>query len=80
MIHVQIKLHSVYRHLHMKYISNECKCDAVYVMILFSEPTSDSGMNKIIVGIAGLLLGLVFSVGGLMYYKKKTHGERWTLN
>ncbi|KAM8734293.1 rano class II histocompatibility antigen, A beta chain-like [Acanthopagrus schlegelii] len=37
------------------------------------EPTSDSGMNKIIVGIAGLLLGLVFSVGGLMYYKKKTH-------
>uniref|UniRef100_A0A671UNZ7 Ig-like domain-containing protein n=1 Tax=Sparus aurata TaxID=8175 RepID=A0A671UNZ7_SPAAU len=37
------------------------------------EPTSDSGMNKIIVGTAGLLLGLVFSVGGLMYYKKRTH-------
>ncbi|XP_073340724.1 H-2 class II histocompatibility antigen, E-S beta chain-like [Pagrus major] len=36
------------------------------------EPMSDSGMYKIIVGIAGLLLGLVFSVGGLMYYKKKS--------
>lgn len=48
----------------------------MFVIILFSEPTSDSGMNKIIVGTAGLLLGLVFSVGGLMYYKKRTHGER----
>ncbi|XP_035528896.1 H-2 class II histocompatibility antigen, E-S beta chain-like [Morone saxatilis] len=36
------------------------------------EPTADSGINKIVVGTAGLLLGLVFSVAGLIYYKKKS--------
>ncbi|XP_051262632.1 H-2 class II histocompatibility antigen, E-S beta chain [Dicentrarchus labrax] len=36
------------------------------------EPTADSGTNKIVVGTAGLLLGLVFSVAGLLYYKKKS--------
>ncbi|XP_051262631.1 H-2 class II histocompatibility antigen, E-S beta chain-like [Dicentrarchus labrax] len=36
------------------------------------EPTADSGTNKIVVGTAGLLLGLVFSVAGLIYYKKKS--------
>ncbi|GLD63644.1 uncharacterized protein AKAME5_001524400 [Lates japonicus] len=36
------------------------------------EPVSDPGMNKIIVGAAGLLLGLVFSVAGLIYFKMKS--------
>ncbi|XP_067456295.1 H-2 class II histocompatibility antigen, E-S beta chain-like [Thunnus thynnus] len=39
------------------------------------ESTSDSGMNKIAVGIAGLLLGLLFSAAGLIYYKTSA-GER----
>ncbi|XP_026173643.1 class II histocompatibility antigen, B-L beta chain-like [Mastacembelus armatus] len=36
------------------------------------EPPSDPGTDKIAVGAAGLLLGLVFSVAGLIYYKKKS--------
>uniref|UniRef100_A0A8P4KA51 Ig-like domain-containing protein n=1 Tax=Dicentrarchus labrax TaxID=13489 RepID=A0A8P4KA51_DICLA len=43
------------------------------------EPTADSGTNNIVVGTAGLLLGLVFSVAGLLYYKKKSSGERFIL-
>lgn len=42
---------------------------------VFSEPSPDSGRDKIAVGAAGLLLGLVFSVAGLIYYKKKSSGE-----
>ncbi|KAL3980763.1 urotensin 2 receptor [Sarotherodon galilaeus] len=39
------------------------------------EPSPDSGRDKIAVGAAGLLLGLVFSVAGLIYYKKKSSGR-----
>uniref|UniRef100_A0A3Q0RZI6 Ig-like domain-containing protein n=1 Tax=Amphilophus citrinellus TaxID=61819 RepID=A0A3Q0RZI6_AMPCI len=39
------------------------------------DPLPDTGMNKIIIGVAGMLLGLVFSVAGLSYYKKKTSGR-----
>uniref|UniRef100_A0A669CG12 Ig-like domain-containing protein n=1 Tax=Oreochromis niloticus TaxID=8128 RepID=A0A669CG12_ORENI len=39
------------------------------------EPSPDSGRDKIAVGAAGLLLGLVFSVAGLIYYKKKSSGD-----
>ncbi|XP_047453693.1 DLA class II histocompatibility antigen, DR-1 beta chain-like isoform X2 [Mugil cephalus] len=39
------------------------------------DPLPDSVVNKISVGAAGLLLGLVFSVGGLIYYKKKSAGR-----
>ncbi|XP_047453695.1 rano class II histocompatibility antigen, A beta chain-like [Mugil cephalus] len=39
------------------------------------DPLPDSAVNKISVGAAGLLLGLVFSVGGLIYYKKKSAGR-----
>uniref|UniRef100_A0A4W6CHG3 Ig-like domain-containing protein n=1 Tax=Lates calcarifer TaxID=8187 RepID=A0A4W6CHG3_LATCA len=43
------------------------------------EPVSDPGMNKIMVGAAGLLLGLVFSVAGLIYFQMKSVGERLIL-
>ncbi|XP_071325275.1 H-2 class II histocompatibility antigen, E-S beta chain-like isoform X2 [Trachinotus anak] len=36
------------------------------------EPAPDPGTNKIAVGTAGLLLGLVFSVAGLIHYKVKS--------
>ncbi|KAM9722800.1 H-2 class II histocompatibility antigen, E-S beta chain-like [Menidia menidia] len=36
------------------------------------EPKLDFKMNEIAVGSAGLILGLLFSVGGFIYYKKKT--------
>ncbi|KAM9352951.1 DLA class II histocompatibility antigen, DR-1 beta chain-like isoform 2-T2 [Symphorus nematophorus] len=36
------------------------------------EPVSDPGMSKITVGAAGLVLGLVFSISGLIYYKIKS--------
>ncbi|KAM7383500.1 hypothetical protein PAMP_003146 [Pampus punctatissimus] len=39
------------------------------------KPTSPSGVSKIAVGIAGMLLGLVFSAAGLIYYKKKSAGR-----
>lgn len=58
---------------------NDWKYDAEFVIIIFSEPIPDSGMNKIGVGTAGLLLGLTISVAGLIYYKKKSAGERWIL-
>lgn len=32
--------------------------------------------NKFAVGTAGLLLGLMFVVAGLIYYKKKSPGKR----
>uniref|UniRef100_A0A3Q4GUQ5 Ig-like domain-containing protein n=1 Tax=Neolamprologus brichardi TaxID=32507 RepID=A0A3Q4GUQ5_NEOBR len=48
-------------------------------MIYDWEPSPDSGRDKIAVGAAGLLLGLVFSVAGLIYYKKKSSGERFFL-
>ncbi|KAE8288789.1 Class II histocompatibility antigen, M beta 1 chain H2-M beta 1 chain Precursor [Larimichthys crocea] len=41
------------------------------------EPMTDPGMNKLTLGIAGLLLGLVFAVAGLIYYKKKS--SLWVL-
>uniref|UniRef100_A0A8C4I989 Ig-like domain-containing protein n=1 Tax=Dicentrarchus labrax TaxID=13489 RepID=A0A8C4I989_DICLA len=40
------------------------------------EPTPESVTNKIAVGTSGLLLGLVFLVTGLIFYKKNTTGER----
>ncbi|KAL3060238.1 hypothetical protein OYC64_014746 [Pagothenia borchgrevinki] len=41
------------------------------------DPRTDreSENNKIAVGTAGLLLGLVFFVAGLIYCKKKTYGR-----
>lgn len=36
----------------------------------------ESQRNKIAVGTAGLLLGLVIFVGGLIYYKKNSSGKR----
>uniref|UniRef100_A0A7N5ZUS3 Immunoglobulin C1-set domain-containing protein n=1 Tax=Anabas testudineus TaxID=64144 RepID=A0A7N5ZUS3_ANATE len=36
------------------------------------EPIPESERNKIAVGAAGLLLGLVFSITGLIYYKKNS--------
>ncbi|KAK2910250.1 hypothetical protein Q8A73_007965 [Channa argus] len=36
------------------------------------EPVPDPGTQKITIGIVGLLLGLVFLVAGLIYYKKKS--------
>ncbi|XP_045900516.1 class II histocompatibility antigen, B-L beta chain-like [Micropterus dolomieu] len=36
------------------------------------EPMPEFGMDKIVVGMAGLLLGLVFVVVGLIYYKMKS--------
>lgn len=36
----------------------------------------ESQRNKIAVGIAGLLLGLVFLIAGVIYYKKNISGER----
>uniref|UniRef100_A0A7N6AYC2 Immunoglobulin C1-set domain-containing protein n=1 Tax=Anabas testudineus TaxID=64144 RepID=A0A7N6AYC2_ANATE len=41
-----------------------------------SEPIPESERNKIAVGAAGLLLGLVFSITGLIYYKKNSPGEK----
>lgn len=46
------------------------------MITVFSDPVPDPGINKIAVGTAGLLLGLFFSVAGLIYYKKKSKGER----
>ncbi|TNN75703.1 DLA class II histocompatibility antigen, DR-1 beta chain [Liparis tanakae] len=39
------------------------------------DPIGQSQRNKIAVGTAGLVLGLVFSVTGLIYYKKKHVGR-----
>ncbi|XP_063735165.1 rano class II histocompatibility antigen, A beta chain-like isoform X2 [Eleginops maclovinus] len=39
------------------------------------DPRTESENNKIAVGTAGLLLGLVFCVAGLIYYKRKTYGR-----
>ncbi|XP_026200420.1 H-2 class II histocompatibility antigen, E-S beta chain-like [Anabas testudineus] len=39
------------------------------------EPIPESERNKIAVGAAGLLLGLVFSITGLIYYKKNSPGR-----
>ncbi|KAK2844562.1 hypothetical protein Q5P01_011221 [Channa striata] len=36
------------------------------------EPAPDPGMHKIIIGTAGLVLGLFFLAAGLIYYKKKS--------
>uniref|UniRef100_A0A3Q1HBX1 Ig-like domain-containing protein n=1 Tax=Anabas testudineus TaxID=64144 RepID=A0A3Q1HBX1_ANATE len=40
------------------------------------EPIPESERNKIAVGAAGLLLGLVFSITGLIYYKKNNTRKR----
>ncbi|KAM6935267.1 DLA class II histocompatibility antigen, DR-1 beta chain-like [Lycodopsis pacificus] len=40
------------------------------------DPANESQRNKIAVGTAGLLLGLVFLVTGLIYYKKKNNAGR----
>ncbi|KAK1895085.1 SPRY domain containing SOCS box protein 1 [Dissostichus eleginoides] len=64
---------------------NELKCKN-HIALLFDvflkpEPRTDreSENNKIAVGTAGLLLGPVFFVAGLIYYKKKTyvHTTSW---
>lgn len=47
------------------------------MIIAFSEPTPEPGISKIIVGTIGLLVGLVFSVAALIYYKKKSPGEKY---
>ncbi|XP_030014739.1 HLA class II histocompatibility antigen, DQ beta 2 chain-like [Sphaeramia orbicularis] len=39
------------------------------------DPMTESEKNKIAVGTAGLLLGLMFSVVGLIYYKKSPIGR-----
>lgn len=46
------------------------------MMNMFSVPMPESQRNKIAVGTAGLLLGLVIFVGGLIYYKRNTSGKR----
>ncbi|XP_039973123.1 rano class II histocompatibility antigen, A beta chain-like [Xiphias gladius] len=38
------------------------------------DPMPESQRNKIAVGIAGLLLGLVFLIAGVIYYKKNISG------
>ncbi len=40
------------------------------------DPRTESERNKIAVGTTGLLLGLMFLVAGLIYYKKNSPGER----
>ncbi|XP_075965747.1 DLA class II histocompatibility antigen, DR-1 beta chain-like [Anarhichas minor] len=40
------------------------------------DAANESQRNKIAVGTAGLLLGLVFLVAGLIYYKKKNNAGR----
>lgn len=49
------------------------------MIIAFSEPTPEPGISKIIVGAIGLLVGLVFSVAALIYYKKKPSGEKYII-
>lgn len=48
----------------------------VFIINIFSEPEPNSGKNILVVGSAGLLLGLLFSVTGFLYFKKKSIGER----
>lgn len=55
---------------------NERKYDAVFIINVVSDFMPESERNKIAVGTAGLLLGLVFLGAGLIYYKKNTTGER----
>lgn len=66
-------------HIFDIYQSKICRCNLLLLINVFSEPSPDSGRDKITVGAAGLLLGLVFSVAGLIYYKKKSSGERFFL-
>uniref|UniRef100_A0A671UNG8 Ig-like domain-containing protein n=1 Tax=Sparus aurata TaxID=8175 RepID=A0A671UNG8_SPAAU len=52
-----------------------CKVEHASLMepLLYEwEPMPESQRNKIAVGTAGLLLGLVIFVGGLIYYKKNS--------
>uniref|UniRef100_A0A671UPA8 Ig-like domain-containing protein n=1 Tax=Sparus aurata TaxID=8175 RepID=A0A671UPA8_SPAAU len=56
-----------------------CKVEHASLMepLLYEwEPMPESQRNKIAVGTAGLLLGLVIFVGGLIYYKKNSSGKR----
>lgn len=47
-----------------------------FVIIVFSEEVTDeSERNKTAVGAAGLLLGLVFFITGLIYFKKNAAGR-----
>ncbi|KAM4736603.1 H-2 class II histocompatibility antigen, E-S beta chain-like [Anableps anableps] len=39
------------------------------------DPEPDSRWNKIIIGSAGLLLGLLFSITAFIYYKTKSNGR-----
>lgn len=55
---------------------NKQKYDAELVIIVCSDPMPYSWRNKVAVGTTGLLLGPVFVVAGLIYYKKKSTGER----
>lgn len=55
-----------------------CKVEHASLMepLLYEwEPMPESQRNKIAVGTAGLLLGLVIFVGGLIYYKKNSSGR-----
>lgn len=55
--------------LYYKYMS--------FLITVLSVPMMpESERNKIALGTAGLLLGLVLLVAGLVYYKKKSSGER----
>lgn len=47
----------------------------VFLMNLISEPEPDSEWSQIVVGSAGLLLGLLFSIAGFIYYKTTSNGE-----
>lgn len=43
---------------------------------VFSDPTFEAEKNKIAIGVAGLLLGLVFVLGGAVFYKRNTTSEK----
>uniref|UniRef100_A0A3Q1EAB2 DLA class II histocompatibility antigen, DR-1 beta chain-like n=1 Tax=Acanthochromis polyacanthus TaxID=80966 RepID=A0A3Q1EAB2_9TELE len=53
-----------------------CNSDALLVINVFSEPIVEAERNKYAVGSAGLLLGLLFFITGLIFYKKNSTGER----
>lgn len=60
--------------------SNKYECTACqFVLIIkcsFSDPMPESDRVKIAVGTAGLLLGSVVLLAGVIYYKRNRTGER----
>lgn len=51
----------------------------IHINVAFSEPVHDWGVEKMAAGTAGVLLGVVFVVAGLIYYKMNSAGERLIL-